>query len=388
VRPRVLLVTPEFPPQRGGIGTHCYEMARHWAEYADVTVLAPAAGRAGGTSDQPFALVELHAPRGRLLRGATTAWAIRRQLAAGRYDLAYLAHWRAGGVAYGVAAAGRRRRPRCMLAVHGGELLYLLVGAGVATRLERGLFRWTASRASTMVALGEYQVGLLERLGVGRERTFVSSEGVRMAPFERPPAAERLASLRRRHGLQGAKVLLTVARLVPHKGHDMVIRALPRIVERVPSAAYLVVGSGPNEAALRDLARRLGVAVHVRFAGSVPDDELADHYHLCDVFVMPSRQEAGNVEGFGIVFAEAAACARPAIGGRAGGIVDVIQDGRTGLLVDPTSPAEIAAAAIRLLTDCQLAARLGAAARSRIEREFRYEDVAARILAASGVAVG
>ena len=83
------------------------------------------------------------------------------------------------------------------------------------------------------------------------------------------------------------------------------------------------------------------------------------------------------------MFAEAAACARPAIGGRAGGVVDVIEDGRTGLLVDPTSPDEIAAAAVRLLTDEELAARLGKAARVRVEREFRYEDVAARILAAS-----
>jgi phosphatidylinositol alpha-1,6-mannosyltransferase len=272
--------------------------------------------------------------------------------------------------------------------VHGGELLYLLVGAGLATRLGRSLFRWTASRASTVVALGAYQVQLLERLGVGRERTFVSPEGVCVEPFARPPAAERLDRLRRRHGLEGRRVLLTVARLVPHKGHDMVIRALPRIVERVPDAVYLVVGSGPHETALRDLARLVGVTDRVRFAGNVPDDELPDHYHLCDVFVMPSRQQGGDVEGFGIVFAEAAASSRPAIGGRSGGVVDVIQDGRTGLLVEPTSPEEIARAAVRLLTDRDLAGQLGAAARSRIEREFRYEDVAARIMAASGVAAG
>jgi phosphatidylinositol alpha-1,6-mannosyltransferase len=382
LRPRILLVTPEFPPQRGGIGTHSYEMARHWSEHADVTVLAPAAGRGGAPADQPFRLVELDAPRGRLVRCASTARAIRRQLAGGRYEVAYLAHWRASGVAYGLAAAGRRRRPRCVLAVHGGEVLYLLPGGG-GSRLARWLFRWTAWRAATVVALGEYQATLLERLGVGRERTLVSSEGVSTARFDPPPTAERLDGLRRRYRLDGARILLTVARLVPHKGHDMVIRALPRIVERVPDAAYLVVGSGPHEAALRDHARRAGVAERVRFAGNVADEELADHYHLCDAFVMPSREERGNTEGFGIVFAEAAACARPAIGGRTGGVVEVIQDGRTGLLVDPTSPEEIAAAAVRLLTDRDLAGRLGAAARRRIEVEFRFEDVATRILAAS-----
>src|SRR5439155_12784875 len=111
----------------------------------------------GGALDGPFRLVELDVPRSRVVRGVRLTWAIRRQLAAGRCDLVYVAHWRAGGVAYRLAAAGRRRRPRCVLAVHGGELLYLLVGTGGATRLERWLFRRTASRAGPVVALGEYQ---------------------------------------------------------------------------------------------------------------------------------------------------------------------------------------------------------------------------------------
>lgn len=381
---RILLVTPEFPPQWGGIGTHCYEMARHWAEDADVTVLAPAA--AGPRPAGAFRLVELPPARGRVGRLLTTARAAGRLLAGGRFDLAYVLHWRTSGVAYRLAAAARRRRPRYVQAVHDGEVLGLVGGAGPRTRATRWLFRRTLAGAARIVTFGEYQVAMLQRLGVGGERVFVSAHGVDAGAFAPEPDGELVAALRRRHGLEGRRVLLTVARLVPHKGHDVVIRALPAILARVPDAAYLVVGAGPNAAALRALAERAGVADRVRFAGSVPAGELAAHYHLCDVFVMATREAGTDTEGFGIVFAEAAACGRPAIGGRTGGVAGAVRDGETGLLVDPRSPAEVADAAVRLLTDPELAGRLGEAGRRRVLQELELRDVAARVLAACGEA--
>jgi phosphatidyl-myo-inositol dimannoside synthase len=385
-RSRVLIATPEFPPQTGGIGTHCFEMARHWSGTCDVTVLAPAADGPRCGIDGAVTVVDLPAPRGRLARTWGTARAIRRLLYQGHFDLAYVAHWRASGVPFRLAATGLRRPPRYAQAVHGGEVLYLLSGrAGmVGTLLHRKLFDWTVSRASRLVALGEHQAGLLGRLGVRRDRVFVSPEGVDAAAFEAAGTDRIAADLVRRYGLEHHRVLLTVARLVPHKGHDVVIRALPRILDRVPDAVYLVVGSGPSDGALRELAGRVGVGDRVRFAGRVPDRELAACYHLCDVFVMPSREVDGDTEGFGIVFAEAAACGRPAVGGRTGGIGEVVQNGRTGLLVDPTSPEDVARACAALLTNREEASRMGQAGRRRVLEELRYSDIAARILAACG----
>jgi phosphatidylinositol alpha-1,6-mannosyltransferase len=379
MRPRILVVTPEFPPQWGGIGTHCYEMARHWARSADVTVLAPASG--GPRPDGGYRLVELPPTRGKFARLLATARAAGRLLGAGGFDMAYVLHWRTSGVAYRLAAAGSRRRPPYVQAVHDGEVLGLLA-AGAGNRAARWLFRWTLGGAAWIVASGEYQVAMLERLGVGRERVFLSTYGVDAAGFAAD--AGRIAALRRRYGVEGCRVLLTVSRLVPHKGHDMVIRALPAILDRAPDTVYLIVGTGPNADALRALAQRTGVAHRVRFAGGVPGTDLAAHYHLCDIFIMASREEGGDTEGFGIVFAEAAACGRPAIGGRTGGTVQAVLDGRTGLLVDPRSPDDIADAALRLLDDRDLAARLGEAGRRRVLDEMQYEDIAARVLAACG----
>jgi phosphatidyl-myo-inositol dimannoside synthase len=379
---RVLIVTPEFPPQFGGIGTHCYEMAKHWVRRAEVTVVAPAVPPGQRRDESPFEVVEVQPISSRLVRLLRTERAIRPLLRHRGFDVVYVAHWRTCGVAFRIAAARSGGSARYIQAIHGGEVLYLLRDGGRASL--RHLFRWTTRPADRMIALGEYQADLLEQLGVGRERIFVSPEGVDVSSFQRPTDEGMVHGLRRRHGLEGKRILLTVARLAPHKGHDAVIRALPEILERVPDAAYLIVGGGSGSEPLRLLARQVGVAEHVHFAGFVPDDELPGYYHLCDLFVMPSKELDGDTEGFGIVFLEAAACGKAAIGGRTGGVVEAVQDGRTGLLVDPESSEEIAGAAVRLLTDEELARRMGEAGRRRVLDSLQYRDIAANILDACG----
>lgn len=173
-----------------------------------------------------------------------------------------------------------------------------------------------------------------------------------------------------RHGLQGKKVILTVSRLVPRKGIDTVIRAIPAILEAVPNAVYVIVGEGPDRRRLESLAQGLGVADYVHFVGSVDDRVLPAYYAACDVFVMVSRSipEAGEVEGFGIVYLEAGACGKPVVAGRSGGVAEALQDGISGLLVDPSDVSAVGDAVIRLLQDSALAVRLGAGGRHRAQR--------------------
>jgi phosphatidylinositol alpha-1,6-mannosyltransferase len=156
-------------------------------------------------------------------------------------------------------------------------------------------------------------------------------------------------------------VLLTIGRLVERKGVDLVIEALPPLLADHPDLAYLVVGSGPREAALRRRARELGLGDRVVFAGAVPDAELPRIYNLARVFVMPSRfiRRKATIEGFGLVYLEAGASGLPVIAGTAGGATDVVRDGENGLLVDPESPAAIGAAIRRLLEHPEEARRMG-----------------------------
>lgn len=150
-----------------------------------------------------------------------------------------------------------------------------------------------------------------------------------------------------RYQLQDARVLLTVARLWPgdiYKGVDVTIRALPKITEKFENVKYVVIGRGDDQPRLAELARSLGVADRVVFAGFVPDEDLIAHYRLADVYVMPSK------EGFGIVYLEAMACGIPVIAGDDDGSADPVQDGRVGWQVPHRDPDAVAEACIEALS--------------------------------------
>lgn len=181
--------------------------------------------------------------------------------------------------------------------------------------------------------------------------------------------------------IEGKKVILTVARLVESKNHEAVLRAFARVVKVVPNAMYRIIGQGPLESRLKELVNTLGLADKVVFAGEVKESELSAYYYSCDVFVMASREikERGEVEGFGIVFLEAGACARPVIAAKSGGIPDAVIDGVTGLLIDPLNEEEIAQAIIRILQDEALAKSLGENGRRRAENDFTLENLGEKL---------
>jgi len=150
-----------------------------------------------------------------------------------------------------------------------------------------------------------------------------------------------------RHAVGGKNVLMTVSRLSRlerYKGHDLVIRTLPRVLKQRPDTVYLIVGDGDDRPRLESLAAECGVAKNVQFTGSVPTEELPDYFRLADVFVMPSV-----AEGFGIVFLEAMASGVRVIGGNQDGSRDALCDGALGTLVDPGNGDELASAILAAL---------------------------------------
>lgn len=259
--------------------------------------------------------------------------------------------------------------------VHGAELF-----------VQKRKTKWVVSRifrnARHITCVSDFTRKTLRERFPGSHDPVVIPPGTHPGVFK--PATER-AALLERHGLKGRRVILTASRLVRRKGQAQVIRALPRIMERVPNVIYLVVGTGPAEPELRALTREMGLSEHVRFVGYVADEELPELYALCDVFVLPSTEttatESGSrgVEGFPAVFLEASACGRPVVAGKSGGSAEAMLDGVTGLLVDGKSVGQIADAVRKLLLDEKLANRLGQNGRNRIEREFSWDAIIRRI---------
>jgi len=242
---------------------------------------------------------------------------------------------------------------------------------------QRLLWR-TYRRCDRIIANSRFTQGLLHAGRIDPSKVAVVHPGTDPQRFQPQP---KDPDLLRRYQLEKKRVLLTVGRLSRRKGQDVTLRALPQIVHEAPDVVYAIAGTGDYQAELRALVRLLGLDKHVRFLGSVADELLPSVYNLADVFVMPNRTlpESNDVEGFGIVFSEAGACARPIVAGRSGGASEAVLDGETGLLVDGACPDQVAAAVMRLLNDGQLARRLGHNARQRVCRELTWDHSAARI---------
>lgn len=378
---KILIATPDFPLWDGGIATVAFEVACSLSRLGhEVAVMAPLqdAGDPAFDATLPFAVHRVRNVKSRWVKLFYHRLALLRLVRRLRVDLVMAQTWFPSGTA---AVASRKLGGTPMtLTVHGNEILSPKFSTPhwqkEMTRVFSAASRiYCVSRCTAEKALALFP-GMPELAG----KIAVTFNGVDPETFRPAPADQELVN---RYGLAGRRVVLTLARLVERKGQDMMIRALPAIRKEVPEIRYVICGKGPYEAELRSLARELGVEDLVVFAGFVSNEERVKFYNLCDLYAMPSREipEKGDVEGFGITYLEANACAKPVLGGASGGIGDAVIDGVTGLLVDPDDASAVAAGALRLLTDAALASDLGRQGRQRVAAEFSWDSICNQMLA-------
>ena len=371
--PRTLLVTNDFPPRPGGIQAYLHALATRLPA-GDLVVYAPSWRSSAGShpefdAAQPFPVVRhpgsLMLPTPDVLRRASEI--VR---AEGCESVWF-------GAAAPLALLGPSLRKvgvrRLVASTHGHEVGWsMLPGArqalrriGDTTDVITYVSRYTRSRFAS--AFGPRAA--LEHL----------PSGVDTDTFAPDPAARK--EIRARYGLGDRPVVVCVSRLVPRKGQDMLVRALPEIRRRVPDTALLLVGGGPHRRRLATLAAQAGVSEHVVFTGSVPWPDLPAHYAAGDVFAMPCRTRGRglDVEGLGIVYLEASASGLPVVAGRSGGAPETVRDGVTGNVVDGEDLDQIAQAVVRLLADPAQAAAMGEAGRRWVSTEWRWDTLAARL---------
>jgi phosphatidyl-myo-inositol dimannoside synthase len=265
-------------------------------------------------------------------------------------------------------ARGITRSPYAVYS-HGEDITEVKKCVGI----KRLLLAPALRAASTIMANSHFTRDAIVAIGISRDRVLYMPPWVDRKRFDLV-SPELIEQLRARWSLEGKRVVLTVARLAERKGHDTIIRALPSLCTEVPNVHYVIVGLGDQQA-LRRLAEEEGVANSITFIEYVPDSQLPALYHLCDVYAMVSRWDpmCDQVEGFGIVYLEAAACGKPTVAGSAGGCADAVQDGVTGLIVDPTSVAQTRDALRQLLTNPDRAAGMGQAGREWVRELFDRE---------------
>ncbi|MFE7412229.1 glycosyltransferase family 4 protein [Streptomyces laurentii] len=374
---KTLIVTNDFPPRPGGIQAFLHNMALRldpervvvyastWKRGHEGTEATAAFDR-----EQPFMVVRdrttmlLPTPRvtaraTALLRehGCTSVW--------------FGAAAPLGLMAPALRRAGARR---IVATTHGHEAGWAQLPAA------RQLLRRIGEGTDTITYLGEYTRSRIAS-------ALTPKAAARMVQF--PPGVDEKtfhpgsggAEVRERLGLTDRPVVVCVSRLVPRKGQDTLILALPEILRRVPGAVLLIVGGGPYEQDLRRLAERTGVAGSVRFTGAVPWEELPAHYGAGDVFAMPCRTRRGglDVEGLGIVYLEASATGLPVVAGDSGGAPDAVLDGTTGWVVRGGSAEETADRVATLLLDPELRERMGTRGREWVEDRWRWDLLAERL---------
>jgi glycosyltransferase involved in cell wall biosynthesis/peptidoglycan/xylan/chitin deacetylase (PgdA/CDA1 family) len=232
--------------------------------------------------------------------------------------------------------------------------------------------------ADKVIAVSSFTCdAMAQQMDLAPSAMVLIQNGVDLSRFTPGP---RDTDLIARHSLSGKQVILTVGRLVARKGVDMTVRAMKLVVARRPNVHYLIVGDGEMRDEIAKIIVDEGLSEWITMVGKVSDDELLRYLRLCDLFVMPNRtMPDGDTEGFGLVFREANACHKPVIGGRAGGAVEAVSDGVSGLLVDGYQPEAIAAAIERILGDPVFAARL-ADGGIALAREHSTQAVARKFL--------
>jgi glycosyltransferase involved in cell wall biosynthesis len=367
----LLMITELFLPTKGGTAVSFDDDFRRLGGKSVHIVTAAVPGDAEFDVDHPNEVHRLTLERSPWLRPESLlmygrlTWKSLRLALANRFAAVLAGRALPEGLV--ALAVGRLRGCKVLIYAHGEEL----TGWGRGRKFQTMCF--TLRRADRILANSDFTRDTLISLIGARPEQIVMTYPTVDAERYRPglPFDDLLASI----GLAaGQRLVLSVGRLQRRKGFDQVIRALPALTARGIDVHYAIVGIGDDWNYLQGLARDLGVSQRLHLLGHVEPADLPRWYNACDLFAMPNRDISGDTEGFGLVFMEANACAKPVIAGRAGGTGSAVEDGLNGLRVDGEDVHAVEESIARLLLEPVEARRMGQAGRDRTVSRFTSDQ--------------
>jgi phosphatidyl-myo-inositol dimannoside synthase len=376
---KILIYTHEFLPFAGGIATYNYELACGLAELGhEVLVLAPQVGEQD-ISSFPFKVVWIE--DGRFRNVVFRAFRGLRSVVRDFQPDVILASEHYAHIVSSVYSWFSSTP--CIPIIHGSEILRQTD----CRNLFKRFLAWELTRfyrsVRKVICISAYTRGLfLDAFPIPEDQVVVVHNGMRNQYVAEMHDGE---AIRKRWNIpKDAIVLLTLARLTPRKGQDVVIRAMPELLKSNPSLYYICAGKGEYAEGLANLANECGVADHVVFPGRVDEEDKYAYYAACDMFVMPSREDKDGVEGFGLSFLEAWHASRAVLGSTHGGVVEVIDDGQDGVIVDPEDIDGVARVICGLLADSGRLKAMGEVGYAKAQSKFTDVAMARGILAAIG----
>lgn len=378
--PKTFLLTDEFPPIQTGVARMMGEISRRYPR-GELLVSTGQHHDAPETDGHyPGVVIDRLAIRTRSLKHLVgrLLWSRRVAALVRQHKPRFLWCDSIRPSAYPAKWAHERLGAKYGVLVHGGDLLqelHRIHHSKLARRTAKALLGSAAAVVANSQWTREQAQTVLRELGLDP-----LAEHVQVVPLGTDPQQFRpgldTREVRARYRLEGGPWVLTVARLELYKGVDTGIRAIARLRADGVDVRYAVVGAGKKRRAFMKLAKELNAGDAVRFVGNVPDADLPLLYSVATAYLGASRRADGTrIEGFGVALAEASATGLPVIAGRGGGLAEAVEDGETGLVVDPEDLDAVAAALRRVLTDDLFARRLGQGGRKSVETQYNWDRV-------------
>lgn len=368
--PSILLISSEFPPGPGGIGSHAYNLCMQLSKLGwAVRVVA----RQDYASEREvnefnskliFNIIRLNPVPSMILEFLYRSVVIAFILITWRPEVVIVSGERQVWLVALFVRFGLIRQ--AVAAGHGIEF-------GVTSYIRKQVSKWAYGSFEVVVCGSEYTRQCMEMLGIRPTRTEVIHYGADETKYFSLPVSE-IDQFRSRLGFsKKERLLLTVGNVTERKGQEVVIRAMPMILQEMPDAHYLVVGMPTLKEKLHELCEQLGVQNHVHFLGRLAPEDLTMAYNACDLFVMTSRHTSdGDFEGYGIAVIEAALCGKAAVVAGNSGLAEAVIDQQTGIVVPENDPVATANTIIALLRDDALRARISSNAREYAGNEATW----------------
>lgn len=365
---KTLIVTLEYPPQIGGIATYIDQMAQSLPSEDVIVLCPPMAGAKEFDENRPFLII-----RKNLLGGLWPKWLkmyflVKKIVKTYGVEVVHVHH------VLPVGYIARRLKRKL-----GVPYLVFSHGTDVTKISEKK----RKMKLASLVMQGAEQIifnsnnlktRFLEKLPKFADKSSVMYPCPDMGFSEKPDEAV-IQKMKDKYALEGKKVVLTVSRMVPGKGFMHLLRLMPAVLQRVPYMVWFIVGDGPQREDIIAHLRKYNLQNSVRFIGQVPHEDLRDYYYLADIFLLLTHPYKGVEEGLGLVFLEAAACGKPVIAGRSGGVEEAVLDEQTGIVLDvDQEPESIIESIVELMKDEDRATELGKNGQQRIQTEFVWEN--------------
>ena len=378
---KLLIYTHEFPPFLGGLATTSYKLAKGIGDSTiEVVVLAPGYSSNDKAVDEnlPCKVIRVPGLGGKWIKIIPFAEVLLGWI----YLVKTLMNEKPDTVLFiteeaevvGGLLPFFSFRP--VVRIAGSGITTCFYGNKITKRIMRFPMRRLYDKSQLIIAVSNSTKELIQSVGVPEEKIEVIYNGVQNCMLTKETDSMAVDNLRKEYGIRDEdKILLTVARVLPRKGQDTVIKALPTVLKEFPRLKYMIVGEGRYREKFSELALEIGVNDNVIFTGGVAHEETINFFDLADIFVMPNRYWNDKVEGLPNSLIEASARSMPLIAGDHGGSREAVRDNVTGLLVDPQSVKEVAQAIITILKDDKMALEMGKSGKDMVIKFHTEEEM-------------